>query len=51
MSMRPTSQRAAPKSEFKAKSGSKPGAVAKANRADKRSDKAIAKQYGVKSKG
>lgn len=53
MSFRPTSKRAAPpaRSDFKAGPKAKPGAVAKANRADAKSDRAIAKKYGVKTKG
>lgn len=37
--------------EFAAKSASKPGALKKAAKADAKSDKAIAKRFGVKSKG
>lgn len=34
--------------EFVAKKGSKKGAVAKAMKADRKHDKAVAKKYGVK---
>ncbi len=52
MSFRPTSKRAAPpaRTEFKAGPKSKPGAVAKAQRADNKADRATAKKYGVKLK-
>lgn len=36
--------------EFAAKSASKPGSVKKAEQADAKSDKAIAKRFGVKAK-
>jgi hypothetical protein len=39
------------KPEFAAKKGSKPGAVAKAEKFDNKSDKKIAKKFGVKYTG
>lgn len=39
------------KGEFVPKKGSRPGAVKKAAKADTKSDKAIAKKYGVKFAG
>lgn len=53
MSFRPTSKRAAPssRSEFKAGPKAKPGAVAKATKADNKADRATAKKFGVKLKG
>lgn len=38
-------------SEFKAKAGTKPGAVRKAEKADAKQDKGIAKKYGVRFTG
>lgn len=39
------------KAEFAPKRGSKPGAVAKALKADAKQDKAVAKRYGVRFTG
>ena len=49
--MRMKSMSTLPKSrEFAAKTGSKPGAVAKAQKVDDKQDKALAKRFGVKVK-
>lgn len=39
------------KAEFKAKPGTKPGALRKAEKADAKQDKGIAKKYGVRFAG
>lgn len=39
------------KGEFKAKPGTKPGALRKAEKADVKSDRGIAKKYGVRFAG
>lgn len=49
--MAKTNRKPGKSDEFSAKSGSKPGAVRKAEKADVKQDKALAKKYGVRFKG